>query len=416
MADAPPAARLDVRAWLVWFHRWTGLLILLFVFQVGLTGAIMAFHHELDHLFLGSWAEVEPEGEMRPLAELTAAVEAAYPGVTIDAGGDNMADHPRESVVFYVTSPEGAADPVTEVFVNPYTAEVLGGRAWGEVAWGGQHVMPMIYVMHHSLLMGDFDGWGFWIMGVVVLLWIADHAVSLWISIPRSGPFWKAMTVKWRGSAYRINFDVHRAGGLFLWVVLLVIALTGASWNAVFFERNWFYEALHTVAGEPTPYATEGLPERAAPLDDPAVDRDEARVIVADRMEALGIEPTEYWLYYYPAQGVWDAWIKANATGTSWYNGALDGETGAILAERAPGRLKAVDVVADWVFPLHSGQAFGLAGRVLICLSGLFTCALCVTGFVIWRKKAAARRASAAAAQIRALKAAARAAAASPAE
>jgi uncharacterized iron-regulated membrane protein len=61
-------------------------------------------------------------------------------------------------------------DPVTEVFVNPYTAEVLGGRAWGEVAWGGEHVMPMTYVLHHSLLLGDLDGWGFWIMGVVVLL------------------------------------------------------------------------------------------------------------------------------------------------------------------------------------------------------------------------------------------------------
>ncbi len=63
------------------------------------------------------------------------------------------------------------------------------------------------------------------------------------------------------------------------------------------------------------------------------------------------------------------------------------------------------------MYPLHSGQAFGLAGRILICLSGLFTSALCVTGFVIWRKKAAARRASALAAHACAAKAAARAAA-----
>jgi uncharacterized iron-regulated membrane protein len=207
--------------------------------------------------------------------------------------------------------------------------------------------------------------------------------VSLVISIPRSGPFWRAMNVKWRGSAYRINFDVHRAGGLVLWVVLLVVALTGASWNAVFVERNWFYAALEGVMGEPTSYATENIPEREALLDEPAVTRDEARALVAARMEALGIEPAEYWLYYYHGQGVWEAWIKADETGTSWYNGALDGETGALLAEHAPGDLKPVDVVTDWIYPLHSGQAFGLAGRVLICLAGLMSCAFCVTGFVI---------------------------------
>jgi hypothetical protein len=48
------------------------------VFQVGLTGAIMAWHDELNHLFLGSWAEVEPEGAMRPLGDLAAAVEAVF--------------------------------------------------------------------------------------------------------------------------------------------------------------------------------------------------------------------------------------------------------------------------------------------------------------------------------------------------
>jgi uncharacterized iron-regulated membrane protein len=305
----------------------------------------MAWHHESDRLFLGSWAAVEPEGGMRPLEGLTAAVEAAYPGVEITAGGGDMADHPRGSVVFYVASPEGMADPFTEAFVNPYTAEVLGVRGARSPGRGGEHVMPMIYVMHHSLLLGDFDGSGFWIMGVVVLLWIADHVVSLWISIPRSGPFWRAMTVKWRGSVYRINFDLHRAGGLLFWAVLLVTAVTGASWNAVFFGRNLVYETPHRWAST-RPTRLRPSPS-AAPLDAPVVGRDEARAVMAARMAELGIEPEEYWLYYLPAQGVWDAWIKAKAAGTTWYNGAVSGETGAILAERRPGDRTWVDVVTD---------------------------------------------------------------------
>jgi hypothetical protein len=77
------------------------------------------------------------------------------------------------------------------------------------------------------------------------------------------------------------------------------------------------------------------------------VGRDEARAVMSARMAELGIEPEEYWLYYLPAQGVWDAWIKANAAGTAWYNGAVSGETGAILAERRPGDRTWVDVVTD---------------------------------------------------------------------
>jgi len=41
--------------------------------------------------------------------------------------------------------------------------------------------------------------------------------------------------------------------------------------------------------------------------------------------------------------------------------------------------------------PLHNGRVFGLFGQILILLSGIVITAICVTGFLIYAKKARAR-------------------------
>ena len=46
--------------------------------------------------------------------------------------------------------------------------------------------------------------------------------------------------------------------------------------------------------------------------------------------------------------------------------------------------------------PLHNGEAFGLAGRLLAFAGGLLPTLLLVTGWLRWRHKCAARRLSAA--------------------
>jgi uncharacterized iron-regulated membrane protein len=252
--------------------------------------------------------------------------------------------------------------------------------------------MPMIYRLHYTLLVQDWDGWGFWVMGIVALLWAFDHIASLIISIPRSGPFWKAMTIKWRGSAYRINFDFHRAGGLFLWVVMLMLALTGASWNSTFFGTNVIHAAIDSVT-ETSPYATDNIAELEVPRDNPALSRTDAREIAAARLTAEGETVHEWWIGYYAGQGVYDVWALLDAGETRWWQAAIDGDSGEIVGLRDPKDRTVGDVINDWIYPLHSGHAFGLVGQIIICLTGLATAGFCVTGFVIFLKKFRARRA-----------------------
>jgi uncharacterized iron-regulated membrane protein len=46
----------------------------------------------------------------------------------------------------------------------------------------------------------------------------------------------------------------------------------------------------------------------------------------------------------------------------------------------------------EWLYPLHSGEAFGDVGRPITLLIGLTPLILFVTGFMRWRGKRRARR------------------------
>ena len=55
----------------LWIHRYTGLVMAGFLLLAGLTGALLAFHHELDDLFNHKLARVEAQNmPIQPVAAL----------------------------------------------------------------------------------------------------------------------------------------------------------------------------------------------------------------------------------------------------------------------------------------------------------------------------------------------------------
>ena len=70
----------------------------------------------------------------------------------------------------------------------------------------------------------------------------------------------------------------------------------------------------------------------------------------------------------------------------------VDPWSGEVLHVRDARRDRAGDVFLNWMHPLHSGEAFGLTGRVLIFVAGLIPLLLAVTGFLRWRQKARVAR------------------------
>jgi uncharacterized iron-regulated membrane protein len=61
------------------------------------------------------------------------------------------------------------------------------------------------------------------------------------------------------------------------------------------------------------------------------------------------------------------------------------------LRVRDPLRAPAGDRFLDWQFPLHTGEAFGSAGRLLITVAGLAPAAFMLTGLAVWWRRKVSR-------------------------
>ncbi len=73
---------------------------------------------------------------------------------------------------------------------------------------------------------------------------------------------------------------------------------------------------------------------------------------------------------------------------TKIYVNAISGELMHVHDRNAE---TAGDTFLAWQLPLHSGRVFGLIGQIIILLSGIVITIVCVTGFLIYWKKAQAR-------------------------
>jgi uncharacterized iron-regulated membrane protein len=399
-------------------HRWVGLLIAAFLFVSGVTGAVISWDHELDDLLNPHLMHVDSTGPAMPALELAALVEARDP--RIQATYIPMAAEPGESVSIFVLP---RVDPATnrlfepgynQVFLDPATGAELGRREWGQ-AWPitRETLVSFLYKLHYSLHIPEMwgtDRWGLWLLGGIAVLWTLDCFVGFYLTLParrparpavveqqvargfraRWAPAWK---VKTSGSAFRINFDIHRAFGLWTWALLFILAFTAFSLNLY---REVFYPVMSLVSQvTPTPYDQRIPTDRHAPIP-PRLGMAEA--LDLGRMEAArrGWTVPVGAISYAPRFGIYAVRFfqpgdDHGAAGVGPAQIFFDGEDGRLLGDRQPWKGTVADLFVQAQFPLHSGRILGLPGRILISAMGLIVAALSITGVVIWWRKRRAR-------------------------
>jgi uncharacterized iron-regulated membrane protein len=129
-----------VRPVLVLVHRYVGLVMAGFLLIAGLTGSLLAWNDELEAAIspqLFRAAPPAPNAQALDPLVLRARVAERYPKAWILYAP--LTVEPGHSVSFYLN---GAPNPWTgnpadlpndQVFVDPYTGEVLGERKWGDI-------------------------------------------------------------------------------------------------------------------------------------------------------------------------------------------------------------------------------------------------------------------------------------------
>jgi uncharacterized iron-regulated membrane protein len=403
-------------------HRWVGLTIAGFLFVSGLTGAIISWDHELDEALNGDLVYVDSQGSPHSPFDLARQIELR--DAEVEVTFIPLSAEPGKALVFGV---DPRIDPATgdlfepgynEVFIDPMTGAEIGRRDWGAV-WpiSRQNVISFLYVLHYSLhipAMWGIDHWGKWLLGCVAILWTIDCFVGFYLTLPlrharrgdrpaavarqlsrswlsRWAPAWK---IKLSGSAYRINFDVHRAASLWTWAILFMLAFTSLALNLY---EELFYPVVSQVSETtPTPFDVR---EPTAP-NDPIVPKIGFREILARATAdatAQGWSAPPGYLFYARDYGVYavafyhpgDDHGVAGGGSPQLYYDAIDGR---YLGNWRPWEGTAADLFVQAQFPLHSGRILGIPGRILVSVMGLVVAALSVTGVVIWWRKRVARQ------------------------
>jgi uncharacterized iron-regulated membrane protein len=417
-----------MRSLFVPLHRWAGLLIAGFLFLSGITGAIISWDHELDDWLNPHLMEGSSTGSRQPVLELAKQVEARHPEVRVSF--IPLAPEPGKSLAFSVAPRVNPAtgllyEPAfNQVFVDPVTGEELGKRFWG-APWPvtSENLVSFLYVLHYSLhipAMWGIDRWGIWLMGIIAVIWTLDCFAGFYLTLPakrrptvkadaqadedtaqevqvNGRSWWQRWQPAWRirqnSGAYKLNFDLHRAGGLWTWGLLFMLAFTAFSLNLY---REVFFPLMSQVSQvTPGPFETRQPAEMHKPIL-AQVSFKEAIEKAAQEGRQRGWEEPVGSIFYSQEFGVYG--VNFFHPGDDHGSGGVgparlyyDGVTGEYLGDKQPWKGTAADIFVQLQFPLHSGRILGLPGRILVSVMGIVVAMLSVTGVYVWWKKRKAR-------------------------
>lgn len=128
-------------------HRYLGLALGLIILIIGLTGSLLVFHNEIDEfLVTKQFGQIIPEGERASLTTIVNSVKETYGEPKFKISFVGISAKPNIPYQAWLASSEGKW---TEVFINPYTAKILGTRPLENTFFG------WIHRLHSQLLGGD---------------------------------------------------------------------------------------------------------------------------------------------------------------------------------------------------------------------------------------------------------------------
>lgn len=379
-----------MRQALVFFHRYVGLALAAILFVAGLTGAVLAFQREIDGALNPDLYRARSGAAPLPLDDLKAGVEARLPQASV--GAIQPPWEPGATALLRVEPRKGAVLDYDEVYVDPGTGAVQGTRLWGACCLGRKEVVPFLFKLHYTLHLPGL--WGVWITGGAAVLWTLDCFVALALSAPRGGRIlesWRrAISIKPGAGGHRRLMDLHRAPGLWLWVVLLLIAATGVGLNL----RDQVFEPVVSIF---TPVSPPIFKRPIPPGERPdAVTFDGAVAQAMSSAQAQGRPGHAAYVLYSPDLHLYGIAVATRAEGDpragmgpDWYY--VDARDGRLRAAELAGRGALGDVIMQARLPLHTGLILDVWGQILVCLAGIATAALSFTGVLVWASKRRAR-------------------------
>jgi uncharacterized iron-regulated membrane protein len=344
-------------------HRYLGLGIGLLLVIVGLTGSLLIFMPELDaQIIQQRFGYITPQEQIIPIDQLIDTVKTTY------------AEHPDWKVgqvqmlpdqTFYTIRLNRPDETQWEVFVNPYTGDVMGDRQ-RETAF-----FSRILDLHYALLSGSV---GITIVGIAALLFciLSLTGIMLW-------PGWRRLIsgfkIKWNAHPKRVNYDLHKVAGIVTAVFLAMVSFTGFCWNFYEYAEPAIYAA--TLTPQPPMVTSTPISGQATlPLAQAFQQAEAALPGAVTTFITVPTKPDEVFEFYkkVPLDSEdFNSYVK------------VDQYSGQVLQVQDSRKAGVGDRILNSFTPIHYGTFGGLPTRIFYIFVGLSPLMLFITGLIMWR-------------------------------
>lgn len=339
------------RGSLHWSHKTLGLALGLLLFLQALSGGALVFREALL---------VSLNRQLLAVSQVTAPPALGSILRSIDVAFD-------EPVVERVVFPRGERTAVLVYLKGGGLAgrrviasDPASGAVLGEIT--GVGLLPFVlFRLHDELLLGNL-GHGLLLAEGLALLYLVVAGVLL------ARPRWSnALRVRWRGSKLQRLYDLHRVAGLFCSAVLVFSAITGVILQADFLAAG----------------GAAGIAARSSHPD---------WSVLEPPVRSIERE--------YPSGALEDVRISADLRTARILIHAADTvrplvfdrmEVNLLTGEARPMQRAVTDPIGrsalGWLYPLHSGKAFGWVGALLALVAALGLICMPLLGWLLWRAK-----------------------------
>ncbi|QDX27539.1 PepSY domain-containing protein [Sphingomonas suaedae] len=341
-------------------HRWLSLGAAVFWLLQALTGVLIVFHWEITDAGISSLH--------RP-TDLV-AIERRIDALVPDGGK-----------VASIWTAAGAPDRY-----NVYYEDADGTSASARIAGDGtvlhvpkpdeESLMGFLVGFHHDLL----GAWGSWIVSISGLLLCTNLILGIAAAWPRRGTWGRALRPATRGPTAARLYSWHRALGLWVGIPALVIAATGTMLK--------FEDGMGELVGA-TPVSMPAVAPSGAPIGFAAAAQAGLAAIPGSTLTQVA--------WPKPDDATWRVRLRAPDELRRAYGGSyvlVDANNGAVRGIFPIGEASAANRFMSALFPIHTGEAGGLVGRLLSIAIGLWLITMIVAGVLLWLKRRKPRRAA----------------------
>ena len=371
-------------------HLYFGLITGMFFIVIGITGSLLVFEQPLDEWLNKELMTPPVYSQQNAQMPIDVIMQAALKAVPSNGRAINL-DFPKHEGTAFVLWFEQISSSNSEdlerhqIFINPYTADIMGQRLLIDFKhiWRDP-LVDFILRLHYSLGLASVGMNIVGFMGLGLLCTIFTGLLLWWPASLKQ--LKKVFSIKWKSSAERFNYDLHKSFGALSFIILLLLIVSG----------------LYLVF----PKYGQGLIEKfspiapAWPLYQSTVENQTRQSMSLRDILAIAdshFPESKYRYIIFPtgADGVYEvgktAMNEPNQRHPS-YRIWIDPYTGKIFEIRNDTLSSAGDTFIKWLYLFHTGEAFGLTGQLIVLFMGFVPLLLYVTGFKRWQQKLRVRK------------------------